>query len=56
MRGLEPFSSGIQLADENLGARPFRFLADANLRRLQALRSKYDPDGMFHSYVALPPQ
>jgi FAD/FMN-containing dehydrogenase len=56
MRGLEPFSSGIQLADENLGARPFRFCADPNLRRLQALRSKYDPDGMFHSYMGLPPQ
>lgn len=56
MRGLEPFSSGIQLADENLGARPFRFLADANLKRLQELRSKYDPDGIFHSYMGLPPQ
>ncbi len=56
MRGLEPLSSGIQLADENLGARPFRFLADANLSRLQALRSKYDPEGMFHTYMGLPPQ
>jgi FAD/FMN-containing dehydrogenase len=55
MRNLEPFSSGIQLADENLGARPFRFLADANFTRLQALRAKYDPSGMFHSYMGLPP-
>jgi FAD/FMN-containing dehydrogenase len=55
MRRLEPFSSGIQLADENLGARPFRFCADPNLRRLQALRSRYDPDGVFHSYMELPP-
>jgi FAD/FMN-containing dehydrogenase len=55
MRRLEPFSSGIQLADENLGARPFRFCADPNLRRLQALRSKYDPHGVFHSYMELPP-
>jgi FAD/FMN-containing dehydrogenase len=54
MRSLESFSSGIQLADENLGARPFRFLADANLARLQALRAKYDPRGMFHSYMSLP--
>jgi FAD/FMN-containing dehydrogenase len=56
MRSLEPFASGIQLADENLGARPFRFCADTNFRRLQALRSKYDPHGLFHSYMGLPPQ
>jgi FAD/FMN-containing dehydrogenase len=55
MRSLEPFSSGIQLADENLGARPFRFLADANFARLQALRAKHDPHGLFHSYMGLPP-
>jgi FAD/FMN-containing dehydrogenase len=54
MRALEPFASGIQLADENLGARPFRFLAEANFKRLQALRSKYDPQGRFHSYMGLP--
>ena len=23
--------------------------------RLQALRAKHDPDGLFHSYMALPP-
>ena len=54
MRALEPFASGIQLADENLGARPFRFLTDANFKRLQALRSRYDPNGRFHSYMGLP--
>ena len=56
MRGLERFSSGIQLADENLAARPFRFLAEANFRRLEALRSKYDPSGLFHSYMGVPPR
>jgi FAD/FMN-containing dehydrogenase len=54
MRSLERFSSGIQLADENLGARPFRFLADVNFARLQALRAKHDPGGLFHSYMGLP--
>lgn len=54
MRRLEPLASGIQLADENLGARPFRFLAPANLQRLQALRAKHDPQGLFHSYMGLP--
>ena len=54
MRGLEPFASGIQLADENLAARPFRFLAAPNFTRLQALRAQYDPDGLFHSYMRPP--
>ena len=56
MRELENFADGIQLADENLGARPFRFLANSNLRRLQAIRSERDPNGMFHSYMGLPLQ
>jgi FAD/FMN-containing dehydrogenase len=55
MRNLEPLASGIQLADENLAARPFRFLAPANFSRLQSLRSKYDPTGLFHSYMGSPP-
>jgi hypothetical protein len=54
MRKLEPLSSGIQLADENLGARPFRFMAEPNFNKLQGLRAKYDPDGLFHSYMGLP--
>jgi FAD/FMN-containing dehydrogenase len=54
MRDLEPLSSGIQLADENLGARPFRFMAERNFEKLQALRSKHDPRGMFHSYMGAP--
>jgi hypothetical protein len=54
MRELEALATGIQLADENLGARPFRFLADENFGRLQSIRSKRDPNGMFHSYMGLP--
>jgi FAD/FMN-containing dehydrogenase len=54
MRRLEPLASGIQLADENLGARPFRFMAEDNFKRLQAIRAKYDPDGLFHSYMGAP--
>ena len=54
MKRLEPFASGIQLADENFGARPFKFIADANLKRLETLRAKYDPGGLFHSYMAMP--
>jgi hypothetical protein len=54
MRELEPLSSGIQLADENLGARPFRFLTPTSFQRLQALRAKHDPQRLFHSYMGLP--
>ena len=54
MRRLEPFASGIQLADENLGRRPFRFMAPPNLQRLQAIRAVRDPDGLFHSWMAMP--
>ena len=45
MRRLEPLSRGIQLADENLVARPARFLSDENGERLEALRARHDPDG-----------
>ena len=54
MREMEPLASGIQLADENLGARPFRFMSEENFRRLQSVRSKRDPAGMFHSYMGQP--
>jgi FAD/FMN-containing dehydrogenase len=54
MRELEPHASGIQLADENLGNRPARFLSNAHFERLEQLRTKYDPDGRFHSWMGRP--
>jgi hypothetical protein len=51
MTELAPYATGIQLADENLGARPARFMAQANLARLERLRAAYDPAGRFHSYM-----
>jgi FAD/FMN-containing dehydrogenase len=52
MRRLEPFSEGIQLADENLLARPHaRYLSDEHDARLEALRAEWDPDGLFHGYL-----
>ncbi len=51
MREMEPLASGIQLADENLGHRPARFMGEAHCARLDALRAKYDPDGRFHSWM-----
>jgi len=54
MREMEPLASGIQLADENLGRRPARFLSDDRRRRLDELRARYDPDGMFCSWMDCP--
>jgi len=50
-RRLEPLSRGIQLADENLVARPARFLSDENGEGLEALRAQHDPEGVFLSYL-----
>jgi len=52
MRELEPLADGIQLADENLAARPFRFMDGENLKRVEALRGRYDRDGLFHTYMS----
>jgi len=54
MREMEHLASGIQLADENLGRRPARFVSDENLRRLDELRAAYDPEGMFHPWMGRP--
>jgi FAD/FMN-containing dehydrogenase len=51
MREMESHASGIQLADENLGMRPARFLADSNRARLEAVRTAYDPDARFHRWM-----
>ena len=54
MKELAPISTGIQLADENLGERPARFLADPNLARLDRLRAAHDPSARFHPYITIP--
>lgn len=51
MAAMAPLASGIQLADENLGARPARFVSDENMARLDRVRAQYDPDGRFHSWM-----
>jgi FAD/FMN-containing dehydrogenase len=51
MAEMSGLSSGIQLADENLGARPARFMTDANMARLDELRERYDPEGLFHPWM-----
>jgi FAD/FMN-containing dehydrogenase len=54
MREMEGLASGIQLADENLGRRPARFVSEPNLARLDAVRAAYDPDGLFHPWMGRP--
>jgi len=54
MAEMAPLASGIQLADENLGRRPARFVSDRNLARLERVRAEYDPDGLFHSWMGRP--
>jgi FAD/FMN-containing dehydrogenase len=51
MGEMEHLSSGIQLADENLGERPARFAGDESMARLDELRAAYDPDGLFHPWM-----
>lgn len=54
MREMEDLASGIQLADENLGRRPARFVSEGNLVRLDEVRAAYDPDRLFHSWMGRP--
>ena len=51
MRAMNASASGIQLADENLGRRPARFVSDDHLARLDAVRAVYDPAGLFHPWM-----
>lgn len=54
MREMAPLATGCQLADENLGERPARFVADANLARLDELRARHDPGARFHPWMGRP--
>ena len=48
---IQRYGAGIQLADENLGRRPARFMADTNLERLDILRERYDPTKLFRDWM-----
>jgi FAD/FMN-containing dehydrogenase len=54
MREMEHLATGIQLADENLGTRPARFVTPESLQRLDEIRASYDPEGRFHSWMGRP--
>jgi len=54
IRSIEGHGVGIQLADENLARRPARFVSDAHLARLDAIRAVRDPEGRFHPWMGRP--
>jgi FAD/FMN-containing dehydrogenase len=51
MAAMADLATGIQLADENLGQRPARFVTDEAMARLDDVRAAYDPDGRFYSWM-----
>ncbi|MGH3556748.1 MAG: FAD-binding oxidoreductase, partial [Mycobacterium sp.] len=51
MAAMSHLATGIALADENLSRRPAKFITDTNMARLDKVRSAYDPDGRFHSWL-----
>jgi len=52
MRRLESLSVGGQMNDENMLARPQqRYLSEAASARLEQIRAKHDPGGVFLSYL-----
>lgn len=54
MRAMEHLATGIQLADEGLHKRTADFMSREHLQRLQQIRQKYDPDGLFHEWHSRP--
>ncbi|MGD9722552.1 MAG: FAD-binding oxidoreductase [Pirellulales bacterium] len=54
LRPMQHLSTGCQLADENLGERPQRFVSDENLARLDGLRANYDPERRFYPWMGRP--
>ena len=54
MQEMAHLASGCQLADENLGQRPARFVTAESLARLDEIRRARDPESRFHSYMGRP--
>lgn len=45
---------GVYVGDTDFTRRPDRFMSEANFKRLEQLRAKWDPDGLFCSYLIDP--
>jgi FAD/FMN-containing dehydrogenase len=53
-RRLATLGKGVHLGDTDFTRRSDRFLSDENFRRLQEIRARRDPEGLFCSYLAAP--
>ena len=56
MTALEPLAAGCYVGEADIAANPSQVVnsyARSNWERLQALRGKYDPNGVFHSYMGV---
>jgi FAD/FMN-containing dehydrogenase len=51
MKELDHLSIGGQMNDENIARHPQRYLSDEAFNKLEALREKHDPNGLFLSYL-----
>lgn len=51
MAAMSHLATGISLADENLCRRAAPFITESNMARLDQVRSAYDPDRLFHSWM-----
>jgi hypothetical protein len=54
MEDLEPVTVGQYLGDSDLSRRQVRFMSDDNLTRLQDIRARRDPGGVFVGPLAGP--
>ncbi|WP_051210692.1 DAPG hydrolase family protein [Runella zeae] len=54
MRRMAHLSTGIQLADEGLHKRTALFLSENHLKKVQEIRAKRDPDGLFYEWHSYP--
>ncbi len=54
LREMEHLASGCQLADENLGQRPARFVIETNMKKLDQLRALHDPQSRFQPWMGRP--
>lgn len=52
MTAMSHLATGISLADENLARRSATFITEPNMERLDQVRAAYDPNGMFHTWMA----
>ncbi|KAH9844685.1 FAD-dependent oxidoreductase [Teratosphaeria destructans] len=54
IRAVDEWSTGTQLADENLPGHPAKFMQVEKFEKLERLRAKHDPEGRFFTYLRVP--